>query len=215
MDFSTIQSRLGQLPSTFLRSGNVFGAWQAAQAFQLSEYCSTADSLSNQMNFSTAWFNFLDIWGELFGIPRQPSEANLAYQNRITYILQSPVGTLYSVKAFSQFYFSTPITVTENANGLGYNIYLPSSLTSSVINQYLIALEKIRPAGVPFSLYTVLEVLYLNTYLYVGAAYVNGPYLGGGNQQISNAIPEPINSSQPILPFLLLTDPLLNGQVTL
>lgn len=212
MDFNTVQQRLGDLPTTFLRQGNVFAAWEASQAYQLSQYTYGADSIIPQTSFSSANYGWLDVWGELFDILRNNNEGNQTYQNRISFTLQSPVGTLYAIKAYSTFYFGYPTTVTENTSGVGYTITIPNLPSLSGMPQYLINLERIRPAGIPFSVIQTFESNFLNTFQYVGGQNWAGAYLGGGNINILTTIPEPITNSQPLLPSILLTDPSLNGQ---
>lgn len=214
MDFNTVLSRLQNLPATFLRSDNTFNAWENSQAFQLSEYTYSADSLAQQTNFSTAYFNWIDVWGELFGIPRNSNESTILYKPRISTLLQYPVGTLFAVQAYSEYFWNTTVTVTENTSGVGYSITLPSSINTSLIPSYLENLQKIRPAGVPFVIKQNFQSTFLNTFSYVGAPGIAGPYLGGGVQTLSVTIPEPITNSQPILPTALLADPILTSQIT-
>ena len=213
MNFDTVAQRIGDLPATFLRSGNVYQSWQMSQAFQLSEFTYGADALIPQLSFSSAYYGFLDVWGELLGIPRNPNEANSVYQNRITSTLESPVGSVYAIQAYSSMYFGTTVTVTESTSGVGYTINLPGRVSLSLIPQYLINLERIRPAGGPFSLIQSLESLFLNTFQYISSQYAGGSYLGGSSLSLASTIPEPITNSQPIIPTILLTDPILSSQL--
>lgn len=209
MLFSVIQERLGDLPASFLRSGDVFAAWQLSQALQLLEYCQGADGLVPQSYFGSADYGWLDVWGELFGIPRNNNEANSVYQARITSTLMSPVGTVYAIQAYSTAYFGSTVTVTENLPAAGYTISLPAAAMNR--NTYLINLQKIRPAGVPFSFVQSLESFYFNTFSYFNGQYDGAFYYGGSNSTLSITIPEPIDNEQPLLPDILITDPILNG----
>lgn len=213
MDFLTVLSRLENLPSTFLRDDNTFGAWENSQAFQLSEYTQGVDALALQANFSNSSGNWVDVWGELFGIPRNNNEATSTYKTRISTILQFPISTVFAVEQYSSTFWGQPITVTESTSGVGYTILLPSNIDTSQINTYLDNLAKVRPAGVPFLVSQNLETSFLNTISYVGSPGWGGAYLGGYSKPVSNQIPQPTINSQPILPTYLLSDPILNGTV--
>jgi hypothetical protein len=211
MDYLTVLSRIGDIPATFLRNGNPFTAWQTAQALQLSEFSYGSDALVPQMTFTSSNFGWLDVWGELFGIPRNPDEANSVYQNRITETLKSPVGTLYAIRAYGFLYFGKQITVLENLSGLGYIINLPTNIDVDAVPQFIINLERIRPAGVPFTLELLTNNAFVNSFQYLNGQSFAGTYLGGNLLSSLYNIPEPITNSQPILPSLLITDPILSN----
>lgn len=210
MNFLTVLSRLTSLPGTFLRSDSTFESWEDAQTFQLSEFCTTVDALVPMAVFQTSAWGWVDVWGELFGIPRNPNEANQTYFARIQFTLQFPVGSAYAISTYSTAYWGQPVSVVESS-GVGYSIQLPSGINPAGIPQYIIDLERIRPAGVPFTLNQLSEYTFLNTGKYLSGTRDAGAYLGGGLQSLGFTIPEPIINSQPILPTLLVTDPLLNG----
>ena len=212
MDFPTVLSRLFDLPGTFLRDDPVFISWENSMAFQLSEYCSTVDALAPMAVFSSANFGWLDVWGELFGIARNGNESNLSYFQRISETLQSPVGSASAIQVWSTMYWGSLVTVTENFSP-GYQINLPSSINSAQLPQYVANLARIRPAGVPFTIGQSSEYTYLTTYKYLTGPRDAGAYLGGSNQEISVQILQPTINSQPILPAVLLSDPLLNSTV--
>ena len=60
------------------------------------------------------------------------------------------VGTLPALKAWVNFY-APGGSVFENPSGLGYTITLPAAMTAAQVQAFLLSLNRIRPAGVPFA----------------------------------------------------------------
>jgi len=214
MQYSTISIRLGDLPPAFQRPDPTYAAWQTAQATSLFNYCSAVDSISLMVTFSAAQGGWLDVWGQLFGIPRNSNESDSAYQPRISAWLQAAVGSPYAISSFGSDYFGFPAIVKENLT-YGYSITIPSHVTKAQIASFVTALERIRPAGVPITLYQSNQGSYLSTFVYVGGTNTAGPYLGGGTNYVPWPAAANTNNSQPLLPTILITDPVLNGTVTI
>ena len=210
MNFTDVQAQLNDLPSTFKRPGapytQIVDAWTTA----LTLFTAGVDGTVSQQVFANALDGWIDCWGLLFGIQRQPNEANASYSARISETVLAWVGTLPAMQVWINL-FAPGGSISENLPNLGYNLTLPPHLTYSQISYFLKTLAWIRPAGVPFTLVTFIDDLYLGTINFLGEGLMPGSYLSTDSNLLLDLIGPTTNSAQPLLPDLYFTDPTLNA----
>jgi hypothetical protein len=204
--------QLSDLPATFTRPG--------------APYTQLIDSLNNGMlyftqgvdailaqGFNAAQFGWLDVWGAIFDVLRNADESDGAYRLRISRTVLAWVGTVPSIQQWGTEMLGVQVTVTENANGLGYTLTFPGTVTSAAIAVFLASLVRVRPAGVPFTSFQQQIGLYLDTINFLDTPDVVGSYLSDGSIPIAPAFSALTNNTQPLLPEYYFIDPILNGQL--
>ena len=209
MDYVTVQAQLNDLPTTYTRPDAGYQAWLDAMTFALTLYTDASDDVATQINFSSAIDGWLDCWGLLWGIQRQYNEANKNYYARILETLKAWMCTLPGLQAWVNL-FASGGSITENANGLGYVVTLPSSMLVSQIQSFIDSLGRIRPAGVPFIADQITDGLFLNTVNFVSEGQMSGSYLTSNASVIPIVLSAVTNNFQPLLPDLYFTDPIIN-----
>ena len=213
MDFALVEQQLNDLPATFKRDGAPYTQVVDSLAALLDRYTNASDGSINQVaDFSGAQFGWLDIWGLLFGLPRQANEADQLYGPRIQYEVMAgngtPVGMAYWIRAV----WRVSATIVEALPALGYSITFPASVTDTQIAEILASLSRVRPAGVPITSVSRLGTgLYVTTINFLGASRVTGAYITGGTTGLGFILYPATNNAEPILPDILLTDPVLNS----
>lgn len=210
MDFATVLARLNDLPNTFTRDGPPYTQLIESLATELTSFTIAADATTSQvLNDNMALDGWLDVWGLLWGVPRIQNEANSTFNTRIARTVLAWVGTLPALQQWMNFYAPGGV-VLENPSGLGYTLQFPATMTLFAIQAFLSALDRIRPAGVPFTIFQVGIGLYLGTESFLNTGAPKGAYLTAGS------IPVPLNigastpNSVPMLPTLLFSDPTIN-----
>lgn len=210
MDFPACRATLLDLPPTFLRPTAWFTQFMDALAFEDAVGTTGSDDIMAQVqSFTQAQDGWIDVWGLLFGVPRNQGEGNGTYSTRVSETILAWVGTLPACQVWCNL-FASGATVTENQPSLGYVINFPTAMTASQIVAFLISFNRIRPDGVPFSLTQGGGSLYLGTEEYLGLAPIMGSYLTGGSLTGTLETVATTLSAQPILPSLLLVDPIIN-----
>lgn len=167
--------------------------------------------LSNQININTANYGWLSLWGSLFGVPRNSNESDSFYRKRILSTLQTSVGTLFSIATLGQTIFGQTITVTDQAGVLGYKIILPANASPAQISAFQGSLAKVRPVGVPFSLYQVIGEKNIDTTFFVSGLENDAYYLNTSTVSLPLNISDYNINSTASFPVDLLTDPLLSS----
>jgi len=208
-----IAARLTDLPTAFMRQDPVYYAWQTSQETSLTEYCVPGDALPQQVTFTNAVAGWLDVWGQLLGFQRNSEEGDVPYSIRIKNALIAPVGTPIAIELFGTQYLNAPVSVVEGF--ATYAIGLPAYLSTAQTALFLAALARVRPAGVPFTTTQSQEGVFYDTMFFFGSPWDAGVYAGGQMTPVSLPLSQTTNNSQPLLPSLMLTDPILNGVVTL
>lgn len=208
MNFADIAGILGDLPTTFTRVGHPYDQFIDSVTTALARYTTTADGVQTQIaTFPGAVDGWLDTWGLLWSLPRQVNEANSAYATRIQETVLAWMGTLPAIQTWLSL-FASGGTVQENT-GLGYNINLPAALTPSQVLNFLVSLNRIRPAGVPFTVNQIGVGTYLGTIDFLGDGAMVGDYFALGTQSLALPLGATQLSALPLLPLLFLTDPSL------
>lgn len=212
MDFPTILARLNDLPNTFTRQGAPYTQLMDSIALSLAEYSLSMDATTAQIqNFSGPPLDgWLDVWGLLFGVPRNSNEANSSYSTRITRVVLAWVGTLPAIQAWVNFYAPGGSVVDNAPSGVGYTITIPSTMTAQQILYFLTSLNRIRPVGVPFTVQQIVGGLFLGTDEFLGLGLVQGSYLANGIITLSLPQGPSTANSVPIIPTLYIDDPTLN-----
>jgi hypothetical protein len=216
MDPSLVQDQLLDLPVPFIRPGTVFAEIYASLAAGESVYSLASDGVASSLYMPSSLNGWLAVWGEIFGLPKNSGESDFFYATRILNTLTAPVGTPMGIVSWTQFILGTTnVSISENLNQGGYSISIPANLSNSTITNWLANLTRIRPAGIPFSVTTQTNPLMLGSYAYIGGSGFAGAYLGFGIETLGLNLSASTNNSQPLVSEILLTDPLLNGQVSL
>lgn len=210
MNFQQIQSQLNDLPSTFTRPGHPYDQLIDAMTAGLFVGAAGDDgTIAEASSFTAAQFGWLDVWGLLFNIPRNNNEPDTAYRARIAYQVTAGAGPPVAIANWLKQVWGLVVTVLEALPAVGYTIQFSTLLTPAQLSTVLLSLAKVRPAGVPFSVLSPSDGLYLNTINFMDGANVTGAYLTGATP-IALGIGPATNNTPPSLPTLLLTDPTLN-----
>lgn len=210
MDFPAILARLNDLPNTFKRQGPPYTQQMDSIARALALFTISADATIQEAHaFSVNLDGWLDVWGLLWGVPRQQNEANSSFSTRITRTVLAWVGTLPAIQAWIDFYAPSG-SVTENLPTVGYTIILPQSMTLTQIQNFLISLNRIRPVGVPFTVSQVGGGVFLGTDEFIGQGLVMGSYLSGGVVFLTLPQGPSTPNSVPLIPTVLMDDSTLN-----
>lgn len=213
LGYSGVLNQLNALPDTFLRPGATFAMIQAAKAAALFHYTDSSSGLMAQTDFSTAQGVWLDVWGKLFGIPRNNGESDTSYVNRIRTTLSSGRTTPVAIALYMLLIFNLNALITEDLVHCAWAFGLSRPLSQSALNALVQNLVYVRPCGVPVTLGAsgAGGGMYLGTVNYLGAARVTGAYLESpsaqGNVEVLSAY---TNNSVPLLPTTFLSDPTLN-----
>lgn len=214
MQFNDVLTQLNTLPTTFTRPGSQFAELQASKAAGLFRYTNASDGLMEQASsFVNASGPWLDAWGRLFGVVRDPDETDAAYQNRITAVLTTGCGTPVAIVLYILVALGIQATVTEDFNDTSWSLSLSTPLSPMAFQQLISNLIYVRPAGVPFVKVQTSEAggTFLGTINYLGAPRVTGAYLKTPQQTTdTTALAAFTNNSVPLLPSTFLTDPTLN-----
>ncbi len=212
-----VLAQLLDLPPTFKRPGVIFTQIYNSLAAGEASYALASDGSIPPQTMPRALGPWLTVWGQIFGIPRLAQEADLAYSARIRNSLTSPVGTPQAIQAWSRYFLnSTQVTVVENLNsGVGYVIEIPAGLPTQLLENWLESLDRIRPAGVPFSVVLQTNPLMLGTYSYIGASRFAAAYLGFGTSSYNPSFDALTPNAEPLISTVLLDDPSLNGGLVL
>lgn len=210
MDFAAVNARLNDLPSTFTRDGPPYTQLIESIGTELTTFTDAADATMSQvLNDDMALDGWLDVWGLLWGVPRIQNEANSTFNTRIARTVLAWVGTLPALQQWMNFYAPGGI-VTENPSGLGYALQFPATMTLFAIQVFIAALNRIRPAGVPFTISQIGIGLYLGTESFLNTGAPKGAYLTAGTVPVPLNIGDSTPNSLPLLPSLYFQDPTLN-----
>lgn len=206
MDQGAVLARLTDLPSTFTRQGAPYVQIIGAIGAALATFTGAADATEGQVqNFSVALDSWLDVWGLLWGVPRNQGEPNGSYAPRIGRTVLAWVGTVPAIQAWLDLY-APGGTVTENAGSLGYSIDFPANMTLAQIQSFLASLGRIRPAGMPFSVQQTGFGVFLGAHAFLGT----NDYLGAGTQSVAPTLSASTSNAVPLLPSLYFDDPTIN-----
>ena len=214
MDLPAVLAQINDLPATFRPAGNPYAQLIASKAAALAVFTEGADATMSQVQvFSGAVDGWIDVWGLLFGVPRNVGEGNVPYAVRIAETVLAWVGTGPSIQAWLNL-FAPGGTTFENTPGPGYTIALPASMSPAQVANFLASFNRIRPDGVPFVVLQSGLGMYLNAEAFAGKGTDIGSYLPHGTQVVPLDLNATTCSSQPLIPTVLMTDPLLNPGLT-
>jgi hypothetical protein len=210
MQFADVKARLDDLPRTYTRLGPNYTAFDLAQTAALFRYANASDGISNQLIFKQAVGPWLDVWGKLFGIVRNTNESDDAYQNRITFTLLAGRCTPNAILIYLQTLGITA-TLEEDFVNCAFHLQFTAPLTNAGFLALAQNMAAVRPAGVPFLPFQVLQGgLYVGTIDFLNAPRVTGAYLDQPLKSFTPTIAQSTDNSVPLLPTLWLSDPTLN-----
>lgn len=211
MDFGSVLAQINRLPLTYLRPGTTFAAMQASKAAALMRYANASDALVDQLTFSKATGVWLDVWGKLFGIPRNPQESDDTYSTRISGTLVAGRTTPVAMAIYLNVALGINATITEDLVNTAWKLQFSAPITAAQYNQIMANMAFVRPAGVPSTAFVGAEGgLYTGTVNYLGAPKVTGAYLEESAQHYILNISAYTNNSNPLLPTLFMSDPTVN-----
>jgi len=211
MNFAAVLGVLNDLPSTFLRPAPPYTQFVDATGTALTQFTAGADGMWTQaLSFQNAVDGWLDVWGLLWAVPRNPGEGNIPYAIRVQETVLAWVGTVPAIQVWLNL-FAAGGTVTENASGLGYVITFPAGMTSSEILLFFVSLQRIRPIGVPFTIQQTGTGLFAGTEAFTDSgSRVLGDYLSDTPASVAPPFGAMTLNTPPLLPALLLVDPTIN-----
>jgi hypothetical protein len=213
VQFADIQAQLNDLPTTFKRHGAPYTQLIDALSGGLTGFTVGVDGVIAQTAaFQLAQGGWLDLWGLLFLVPRSANEGDGPYETRIAETVLAWVATMPAIQAWLNL-FAPGGTVTEGLPSVGYSLILPATMSPSDIVNFLIAFNRIRPAGVPFTVQQSAGGLYLGTVAFMGLGRVQGNYLTEATGQQALNVASVTNNARPMIPSLFLVDPSINGLV--
>jgi hypothetical protein len=203
---------LNKLPTTYSRLGPNFDIWKNSQLAVLTRFTEAADSISAQYSYSGATGNWLNAWGELFGVTRS-TEYDALFKLCITFTMLAWRGTVPGIERYMNEARGIPSTVIENFPNVGWQltVYPGYTLTPAQIALLPGWLAFVRPAGVPYTVKANSGGGYLSTGNFLSVTRFPGSWLRlAGSTPEGFEVPMATNNTVPLLPTTLLTDPLLN-----
>lgn len=209
MDFPAVSATLNDLPDTFKRQGPPYTQLIDSLASTLALYTLGADATMGQVaSFSNAIDGWIDIWGLLFGVPRDQNQSNAAYKIAIQSILSAWVATVPALQTWMNL-FAPGGTVVENT-GSGYTLQFSGATTLAQIQAFLRLFNRIRPVGMPFQITQAGLGLYLNTEEFTGDGRVVGNYLTSLSTSVGLLLGPSTSNNVPLLATLIVTDPTIS-----
>jgi hypothetical protein len=213
MNYNDVLNQLNDLPITFQHGGIIYPSIIAAIASALARNTTSADAVIGNINLPTAQWGWLNSIGELYGIIRTQYEIDPTYRNRIQQTLVAPHGTPEAIQDFIKLITGITTVVTENFTNCSYQINFLAPVSVNTIQQVVIAINWVRPAGVPFlPIYRVSGGLFLNTCNFLGVKRVTGSYLAQPTVIANVSIGPSTDNLVSQLPTLYLTDQYITGQ---
>jgi hypothetical protein len=210
LDFPSVLATLNDLPSTFKREGPPYTQLIDSLASSLSLYTIGSDATFGQVtDFDAALDGWIDIWGLLFGTPRDQNQSNAAYKNAIQSILAAWVGTVPAIQAWMNL-FAPGGTVVENSSGTGYTLQFSGGTTLAQIQAFLRLFNRIRPVGMTFQITQAGLGLYLGTEEFTADGRVVGNYLTSLSSPVGLILGSSTPNSVPLLATLIITDPTIS-----
>ena len=170
------------------------------------------DQLPPNLNLQTAKWGWLNAIGKLYGIQRNQYETDPQYRTRLFGTLTATHGTPDSIVNFIKLALNINSSITENFDLASYQINFTSPPSIQTLQQVAIAINWVRPAGIPFlPFFQIKGGLYLNTLNYLGVRQVTGSYLSRPSVSININLAPNTDNPKPLLPTTYLTDPYITG----
>lgn len=212
MNFVDVENQISDLPSTFKRFGPIFAGLIISLSAALARSTRVIDQVAAQTNINTAKWGWLDAIGKLYGIPRNQYETDPQYKTRLLGTLTASHGTPTSITSFIKLALNLNTTITENFDLVSYTIDFTNPPSVQTLTQVAIAINWVRPAGVPFlPFFQIRGGLFLNTLNYFGTKRVTGSYLARPQSTIAINLSDHTNNPKPLLPTTYISDPYVSG----
>lgn len=212
MQFNDVQNQLSDLPTSFQRFGPIFAGLITSMTAMLARNTQALDQVSAMTNINTAKWGWLSALGQLYDIPRTQYETDPQYRARLIGTLNATRGTPQSIVNFIKIALNLNTTITENFNVVDYQINFSNPPSQQTLQQVAIAINWVRPAGVPFlPLFQINGGIYLNTCNYLGTKFVTGSYFSQPHTSIVVTLAANTNNPAPLLPTTLITDAYVTG----
>lgn len=211
MDAAAVQYYLNDLPKTFKRPGTGYAQWMASLGFGVSSWTEASDAVMAQVSFTQAQWGWLDVWGQLFGIPRLNEESDAGYLPRIQALLILRGATPVSIRSFMQVLYGVNCTIVEQFGSVTWLLKLNSPVPGVSYNALATALGRVRPAGVPFTPFQIAAGgCFISTVNFLGGSRVPGSWINTATTPQGFTLSAGTPNSVPLLPTSYLTDPTLN-----
>lgn len=104
-------------------------AYLDAMAVELTEAARQIDQMLLQMSPGTAEAQWLDLWGNYFGIPRMTGEADRPYGTRMIVEVLRPRGNNVALEVVISEALGQPAEVTDVVNAIGFTQFYDGSRT--------------------------------------------------------------------------------------
>ena len=212
MQWADIAYQLGDLPDTYKRSGSTYEWVMNSLTAALDRYTSSSNSVISMSTFANAQGKWLDFWGKLLGdIPRINNFTDSEYMEYISQTILEGKGPPVAILDYVSLIYGIKATITENFPSVGWYLKFGSSFPQSQYNQLALTLGNVRPAGVPFTPFSILGGgFFVGTINYLGRDRVTGSYIGQPVTTFSFQIPQSTNNAVSELPTVFLEDPSIN-----
>lgn len=212
MNWNQLTYQLNDLPKTYKRTGAVFTYLTNSIAAGLYKYNKSSSEVINMATFTNASGRWLNVWGALLGgIYRLKGMNDLQYSVYITNTLLAQKGPPIAIENYVQQVYNIKNQVFEYFPAAGWSLELFGAFPSNKLNDLVLSLDVVRPAGVPLLPLIVLDGgLFMNTVNYLGRGRVTGSYIGNPSVTFSFNLYPSTNNVVSQLPTLYLTDPTLN-----
>ena len=212
MQWADISYQLNDLPDTYKRSGPTYEWVMNSLTAALARYTSSSNSVVSMANFTNAQGKWLDFWGKLLGdIPRINNFTDSEYMEYISQTILEGKGPPVAILDYVSLIYGIKATITENFPSVGWYLKFGSSFPQSQYNQLALTLGNVRPAGVPFTPFSILGGgFFVGTINYLGRDRVTGSYIGQPVTTFSFQIPQSTNNAVSELPTVFLEDPSIN-----
>lgn len=215
MNYNQVLTQINTLPSTYTRTGPLFGNLMSSFAYGVSRYTESVDYMMNSnqsiSTMSVMWLNFI---GTFVNVPRNNNTTTAQYQNQIQSVIAEPQGTPVAILKYLNNN-NILATYSDNFSGpgdfskIGWSVSLETPYKS--VSQLALSLARVRPAGVPFTINTLSGGLYVNTINFIGNIGTTGQYLSSPFTNQTFTIPATTNNIRINIPTRFLTDTTLNN----
>ena len=216
MDFAAVQYYLSDLPRNFKREGNTYLWWQNSLNNGINQWTSGVDGVMSQMTFANARWGWLDLWGNLFNVPRSPNQTDAQYKAIIQNTLTARGGTPVTLKYYMDWGYGVSASISENFNLTSWALNLNEALPGENYNQLASNLGTFRPAGVPFTpFYIATGGNYISTVNFFGVSRVPGSWLTSAKIAQGFTLSAGTPNSVSRIPTTFLTDPIINPSLAI
>src|ERR1700693_4874664 len=151
LQFEDVLARLQALPNTFKRIGPNYSILENTIANAIYRFCEGSNGILSQLDFNNSDFSWLDLYGQIFSVPRNVGEQDAVYRARIKNNLRMARGSPVAIQKFMSYNYGSSAEITENFTTVSWAVQMPTTIPSSQYPSIVQNLKYVRPAGAPFN----------------------------------------------------------------